>query len=80
MRIRIRVLSHFSSALGFDESSFSIGEGITFAELRSKLIEQFSAFVRPIEIGMYVNMKPVPDDYTMMDGDIVYVFPRSSTP
>jgi len=80
MRIRIKVLSHFSSALGFDESSFSIVDGMTFGELRSALIEQFSAFIRPIEIGMYVNMRPVPDDYKMMDGDTVYIFPRSSTP
>ncbi|WP_297027706.1 MoaD/ThiS family protein [Thermoplasma sp.] len=80
MRIRIRILSHFSGVLGFDESSLYVRDGITFGEVKALLMEQLSNFIRPIEIGMYVNMRPVPDDYKINDGDTLYVFPRSSTP
>ncbi|WP_297217689.1 hypothetical protein [Thermoplasma sp.] len=80
MRIRIRVLSHFSIALGFDESSFIVPEGITFGEMKETLIDRFSTFIRPIEIGMYANMRPEDDQYVLKDGDTIYIFPRSSTP
>jgi molybdopterin converting factor small subunit len=76
VRVSVNFYSYFKDLTGCDQTSETIAEGITLAELLKKIFLRFpklAAMEKSMLVAVGVDYQP--RDYILKDGDEVSLFP-----
>ncbi len=75
IEVKLKCFSQVKYALGTDEMTFELEDGITCSELKTIVRQTTEGKLKDIDLRIAINQEYVKDDTELKDGDEVVLIP-----
>ena len=75
IKVKLKCFSQVKYALGADEMTFELDDGITCSELETIVRQTTEGKLKDIDLRIAINQEYVKDDTELKDGDEVVLIP-----